>query len=646
MLKTPKFFWALILLLLLVSINAYGNFPIDDENDDYLPEPNARVARIKFLEGEGQIKRTDSDKWEKLTLNLPVVEGDEITTDENSRLEIQFDKNNYLRLAENSYLKIVNLQDEGIAVSISQGTLNLTILEFDKNKGYFEVDAPKTTIAVQKEGKYRIDAGDDENKEVSVIVSKWGQARVYSEDSGFVLKNGRSAKLFLEGNYAGEWETSRNSSWGDDFDEWTAERDSIIERNLRNAHYNRYYGDDIYGADDLSDHGEWINTREYGNVWRPYGSTISRYSNWSPYRYGHWRWLPYYGWTWVNDEPWGWATYHHGRWVHTNGYWVWSPYSGYRRSRSFWRPAIVFIATIGDSYCWYPLPYGYGYYDYNRRYRKRWRRNRNRRRNRNGGQTSNPQNNTPTRTIIPAENIARVNRNRTPPFGRVPRTGVVSVPSDEFGRRKGGFRRPPLSVADEILKKRPVVVDSPPLIPDYKDLGGNVSKDIVVPESHRTIKPREVKIGAGDREVGIPMDGKLRRKTVYGDRTPQTRRSDSNGGNGSVETKSRSTGVFDRSVKPETETRRVPESRYPQTETKRSAPTERKRSEPRNSIPPPRTTKRTERRSSPPSRRTHPKRTRRSEPKRSKPPAKRSKPKRESKSAPSKSKSKSNDKKN
>ena len=127
-----------------------------------------------------------------------------------------------------------------------------------------------------------------------------------------------------------------------------------------------YVDDDIYGADDLNDNGTWRYTSDYGYLWRPNRSAISRYASWSPYRFGEWRWVPYYGWTWVNDEPWGWVTYHSGRWVHYRGAWYWSPYSWIRKRRSWWRPALVAIVNIGNRVCWYPLGYGSRYYDYNR----------------------------------------------------------------------------------------------------------------------------------------------------------------------------------------------------------------------------------------------------------------------------------------
>ena len=650
MLRTPKSLWILVILLSLFTLNAFG-YEDDDEYDDYIPEDNARVARIKFLDGEAQIRRVDNEEWEVVTQNLPIVEGDEITTGKDTRIELQFDKNNYLRLDENSYFKIVNLQDKGIAVSLSQGTMNLTILKYDKDESYFEIDAPKTTIAIQKEGKYRIDAGDENNKEVRVIVSKSGQARVYSDDSGFVLKNGRSARLFLEGSYAGEWETSRNSSYGDDFDRWTAERDGIIQRNLRNAHYDKYYDDDIYGADDLNDNGSWVYSRDYGYVWKPYRRSTSRYRDWSPYRYGQWRWLPSYGWSWVNDEPWGWATYHYGRWIHTGGFWAWSPYSGYRRTRSYWRPAIVYLTLIGNNYCWYPLPYNYGYYDYNRDYRRRWRRNRRIRRDRRVRRT---------RRRVPAANIARARRLRTPPHRRVPRNGVVSIPAHAFGSRRKSTRIPTITVADTVLRRKPIVVDSPPLIPTYKAVS---KKDVLIKNNRRIVKKREVKIGAGDRKVGSSLDETLRRKTIYGNRTPQTRttrRSDTKGNDRtSVERKSRGTGVFDRTKRRDTRspdivntptrkparrstttTTTKPTARRRTTTTRRTSPdsipsssTKPKRSAPTRRTSPPKR--------SAPTRRTPPKR-RSSPPKRSKP-TRRSKPapKKKSKPKPSRSKTKS-----
>ena len=361
--STSKVRWAVLMIMLLSGSSVFAS-----EIDDYIPEVTDRVARISFIQGDVQIRRDDSPDWEVAVLNLPIVEGDEIATDGNGRVEIQFNTYTHLRIAENSQVKFVGLKDGGIALSVPLGTVVIRASEFDGARAYFEIDAPKTTISIQRAGMYKIEAGVPDSLEVIVTASAGGEARVYSADSGFTVKDGRRAKLYIGGTQSGEWETAQGERFSDEFDSWSLDRDVIIAQRVRDAYYDKYYDRDVYGAEDLNQYGEWINTRKYGYVWRPYQSSVSSYSDWSPYRYGQWRWIPQYGWAWVNDEPWGWATYHHGRWVWDSGSWYWTPYGYYRSSRSWWHPALVVLTSIGGSICWYPLPYDYSYYNYNSYY--------------------------------------------------------------------------------------------------------------------------------------------------------------------------------------------------------------------------------------------------------------------------------------
>ncbi len=511
--STQKFRWAVLLLTILVASTA----ALATETDDYVPEVTDRVARISFVQGDVQIKRADSQDWEVVVTNLPIVEGDEIATDADGRFEIQFNSYTHLRVAQNAHVKILRLKDEGIAISVPLGTVTLRTTDFDSGRSYFEIDAPKTTISVQRAGMYRIESGVPDSLEVFLTATEGGAARVYSSDAGFTIKNGRRAKIFIAGNQTGEWETADASRFTDEFDQWSSDRDTIIAQRLRDAHYDRYYDRDIYGAEDLNDYGEWIHTRSYGYVWRPYRNSISQYSDWSPYRYGHWRWVPPYGWTWVNDEPWGWATYHHGRWVWDNGTWLWSPYGYYRNRRSWWHPALVVVRAIGGSICWYPLPYRYGYYNYNSHYPRRRRHSGN---NNQGGPVAG----NPTPTPAPGGPVVTPIRDgkdriNEPPLGTVPPGGVVTVAASEFGRGKGNFRTPPLAVAQDVLSKVPDETQAPPSLPTYRDLNGKVSEEIRVvrPPMVRTV---EVKTGATPRQSDAPLDQELQKSRIQGGRPP------------------------------------------------------------------------------------------------------------------------------
>ena len=549
---TRRFLRAFLMLLPLFLMNTANAFGFEYD-DDYTPQVTARVARITFLKGDVQIKRAGNENWEVATQNLPLVEGDEITTNTEARLEIQFDSYNHLRLAEKSYLKITTLRDGGIAVSLPQGTLSLRVSEFDKDKTYFEIDAPKTTLAVQQTGMYRVDAGDSTSTEVRVQATEKGEARIYSGNSGFTLKNGRSAKIFLAGDLAGEWETADASRYSDEFDSWTLERDAVIAKRLRDSYYDKYYDRDIYGADDLNEYGEWIYTRNYGYVWKPYANSVSGYSNWSPYRYGHWRWVPPYGWTWVNDESWGWATYHYGRWLWDNGSWYWSPYSYYRTRRSWWNPALVVITYSGGYICWYPLPYQYNYYNYNSYYNN----------------TTIINNNTtvivnPTPSPSPRQDGIRSlpNLSDIPPSQVVPQNGVVAVNANQFGKDRTGVQTAPVNIAKNVLTNAPVKVPATAILPNYNQLDGKISKTIAA-ETPRTVKTETpVKTGVIVREAGISVSDKIQKERVLDNRTTDRTNTTVNNGT-TTDTTVRDTGAVTRTEQP------VKQNTTTQTETER-----------------------------------------------------------------------------
>ncbi len=514
--KVEKILWAIFFLLPLLILNSGSASANPIEGEDETPDVTARVARISFLRGAAQIRHSGSRDWERATQNLPLVEGDEISTERDARLEIQFNRDNYLRLSENARLKIETLRDEGIAVSLPEGNLSLRVLNFNRDRESFEIDAPRTTVAVQNAGMYRVDAGDKSDAPIRVSVTDGGQARVYSENSGFSLRSGRTAQIQIAGNYAGEWETSDAAKYADEFDAWTLQRDAIVAKRLQNAYYDKYYDTDAYGAEDLSEYGEWIYTKKYGYVWKPYRNATSSYANWSPYRYGNWRWIPPYGWTWVNDEPWGYATYHHGRWVYADSDWVWTPYGHYRSNRNRWRPALVVVNYVGSLICWYPLPYDYGYYNYNSVYVDRRRYN-----------TTVVNNNNTTVIVNPTQNTTSGRREKT--FERkpiefdVPPSGVVAVQTSDFGRGTKTILTAPVEAAKKTLSKTPFEIENSQPLPNYQELRGSLS-GIILPENQRNERVKtEIKTGATERKSGVAVDEILRKERVYGNRAPLER---------------------------------------------------------------------------------------------------------------------------
>lgn len=502
---------SLLSLLLLLALSAVA-FAADDDrrttDDDDGYEETARVARLSLIRGDVSVRRAGSEKWERAALNVPLVEGDRLATGADARLEIQIDARNFVRVGEYATVDVVTLRDEGVALSLVEGTATLRLARFDKDREYFEIDAPGTTVAAERRGLYRLDV--TQNGGVRVTVRDDGRARIYSQDSGFTLRDGRAAELAARGGANElEWDFADARST-DSWDSWIDERERHLASRLRYDGRDRYYDDAVWGAEELDAYGDWVSTRDYGYVWRPHSTSINVYNDWAPYRYGHWSWLPHYGWTWVGDEPWGWAPYHYGRWVYVNNYWCWAPrgYLGHGR-RSWWRPALVAFVYVPSSYgenvCWYPLSY---------RHR-------------------DPRSNF-WRRSVGADRLRALRRDeidnlrRTNPLHL---RAVSKMPVGEFGKRE----KRPKAAEDELARKafagEPVrgvlpirpANDGTSLGARERSLparGGFARGETGGGGDGAARRLAERPTGAAARRPGVPLDEELRRSRVFNNREP------------------------------------------------------------------------------------------------------------------------------
>ena len=507
-LSTPS---ALLFLLSTLFLLTPPSRAADDTYEDEYEE-RARVLRVSLLKGEVSLKRAGEDGWEDARLNAPLVEGDVLATGRDSRLEIQADARNFVRVGPDSVIRVITLRDEGIALSISEGTATFRLARFDKDKEYFELDAPGTTVAAERTGQYRVDVGRDGT--VRVTVREDGRARIYSQNSGFVLRNDRTARLAPDGSGEADWEFSAAAGF-DEWDSWNDERERYLASRLRYEGRDRYYDSDVYGAEELDAYGDWSYHRDYGYVWRPHTTTVNVYNDWAPYRYGRWVWVSPYGWTWVADEPWGWAPYHYGRWVYVNGNWCWAPRGyGYRYGRAWWRPALVVFVTLDygrdRQVCWYPLTYG------QRDPRGRhWSRNYDR------------------LSPLRGRDLEHLRRSN-PHLLRA----VSTVPAREFGA--GTLRARPAAgdLAGRALTGEPVRGQLPITRADsmrgVPRVGGGAAgarptgaqgRDTLTVNRPTPVMPARAvpdrPTGAAARTPGVPLEGELRRTRVFNNREPR-----------------------------------------------------------------------------------------------------------------------------
>ena len=101
---------SLIAVAILVSLLGVSNVTANSGGDTEEATVQPRVARISLLTGDVQVRRAGTSEWESATVNLPLIEGDQLATGNDGRLEIQIDAYNFVRIGEKSFLSIVTLR--------------------------------------------------------------------------------------------------------------------------------------------------------------------------------------------------------------------------------------------------------------------------------------------------------------------------------------------------------------------------------------------------------------------------------------------------------------------------------------------------------------------------------------------------------
>jgi hypothetical protein len=302
---------------------------------------NAKVVRIKSVEGEGFVKRSYEEGDEEATADLPLFEKDTVGTTD-GRLAVYLGRLNYLRLDADSVVvleKVPQLRRTDLTVRLEQGSIYLDIENLDREKG-IEIQTADCGIFLLDKGVYRVNSGVDGRTEVIVLE---GLAEVAGdEDSRNVRENQKI--VMVRGNVE-ERPYYFYASDKDDFDNWNEgqNREQGYARYGTSRYLQSGYEDYEY---EMSRAGRWTYMSEFNSYgWTPNYAN----SDWRPYDNGRWVWNPYYGYVWTSYDTCGWFTHHYGRWNWSyNGGWCWIP-------SYHWSPA--WVSWFGDSnyYGWSPL---------------------------------------------------------------------------------------------------------------------------------------------------------------------------------------------------------------------------------------------------------------------------------------------------
>jgi len=321
----------------------------DQDDDDQAQDPPGRVARLNYSQGSVSFRPAGEDDWVTAVPNRPMVTGDDLWADQDSRAEVHVGSA-ALRLGAQTGITFLTLDDNNTQIRLAQGELIIRVRHLDDDDTY-EIDTPNIAFNLLQPGEYRINVSQDGNQTVTTV---WhGRGRVTGGGFSYTVIAGQSATF--SGTDHIDYDLGQIPD-RDGLDDWAFERDDREDH----ADSANYVSREMTGYEDLDEYGDWTYQAGYGECWRPRAVV----GGWAPYRYGHWVYVGPWGWTWVEDEPWGFAPFHYGRWAFVGGGWFWVP--GPVVVRPMWAPALVafvgggpgFHFSAGVGVGWFPLAPG------------------------------------------------------------------------------------------------------------------------------------------------------------------------------------------------------------------------------------------------------------------------------------------------
>src|SRR5215467_10102148 len=174
--KTHKLWAWVVLLATITFLLQLSTTAIAQDSDDQGPadDPPGRVGRLDYSQGSISFRPAGEDDWVTGVPNRPMVSGDDLWADEDSRAEVHIGST-AIRLGSKTGITFLTLDDRTTQIRLAQGSLFLRVRHIDDDDSY-EVDTPNLAFTLLQPGEYRVDVSEDGNRTITTV---WrGRGRV------------------------------------------------------------------------------------------------------------------------------------------------------------------------------------------------------------------------------------------------------------------------------------------------------------------------------------------------------------------------------------------------------------------------------------------------------------------------------------
>ncbi len=202
-------------LLLLVNIGPAG---AADAGSYFV---SAKAGMINYVEGRPTVSQGELSDPSRLSPRHHLDEGDLLQTAADERVEILFNPGTYLRVGENSRVRVLATGFEDMRFALDQGSAILESLSLRRKVHRLLIMTPVADLKVLKKGLYRFEVDAVGQVQVAVFRGKlrWvqGRTRIATLKSGRIFDLNRSGKEQLYFSRVGK-------NPFDGLDQWSRER--------------------------------------------------------------------------------------------------------------------------------------------------------------------------------------------------------------------------------------------------------------------------------------------------------------------------------------------------------------------------------------------------------------------------------------
>jgi hypothetical protein len=294
-------------------------------------ETDSIYAHVSYIDNEVFVIRAAEDKPVQAVVNLPLLTGDTVFTEDKGRCEIQFGNGTLIRLDNNTRLKVGTVLTKGLTTG-----KKITTLELDQGHIYSMNQVYRGEIFQVITGAAAVKMVERSTNSILVKETEGTHVRVDRGKVGVLY--GKSSKKVFVGKGKGLWISpgyelkDDNGKKNEEFYLWNRN----VNKNFKDLHYGKSKVPEViyrrspgivHFAERFSTkYGTWVYNDILGYVWQPADEIFVDRRPFFDANYvkvnGELVLVP--------NQPWGWAPAHLGTWFFSKSQgWVWIPGDGF-----------------------------------------------------------------------------------------------------------------------------------------------------------------------------------------------------------------------------------------------------------------------------------------------------------------------------